>query len=117
MCQDPRHEPEDWADFLRRKRDNETQHQRDSRNDLTSAIYSSQPIGVDDDDVKPVITSASASASPSARDASSTISNITTFASCLACRLVPDGLVLMATNQRQWKPRGVPEPVTVKEMS
>ncbi len=40
MCQDPRHEPEDWANFLRRKRDNETQHHRASANELTSAIYS-----------------------------------------------------------------------------
>ncbi len=32
--------PEDWADFLRRKRDEETWNHRAGRDELTSAIYS-----------------------------------------------------------------------------
>ncbi|KAK0221168.1 hypothetical protein EDD85DRAFT_796564 [Armillaria nabsnona] len=40
MCQDPRHEPEDWADFLHKKRDNEARHHRAGHDELTSAIYS-----------------------------------------------------------------------------
>ncbi|PBK62450.1 hypothetical protein ARMSODRAFT_605594 [Armillaria solidipes] len=40
MHQDPHREPENWADFLRSKRDNETRHHRASRDELTNAIYS-----------------------------------------------------------------------------
>ncbi|KAK0475989.1 hypothetical protein EDD18DRAFT_1115656 [Armillaria luteobubalina] len=39
MRQDRRHEPEDWVDFQRRKRDNEAQHHRDERDELTNTIY------------------------------------------------------------------------------
>ncbi|SJL13956.1 uncharacterized protein ARMOST_17408 [Armillaria ostoyae] len=36
MRQDPRHEPKDWADFLRSKRDDETQHHGASRDEPTN---------------------------------------------------------------------------------
>ncbi len=43
MRQDPHHEPEDWADFLHRKRDNEARHHRASRDEPTNDIYDNMP--------------------------------------------------------------------------
>ncbi|SJL13986.1 uncharacterized protein ARMOST_17438 [Armillaria ostoyae] len=39
MRQDPHREPEDWADFLRSKRDNEVQHHRAGRDEPSDNIY------------------------------------------------------------------------------
>ncbi|KAK0221166.1 hypothetical protein EDD85DRAFT_1028387 [Armillaria nabsnona] len=41
--QDPHHEPEDWADFLHRKRDNEAQHHHASHDEPTNDIYDNMP--------------------------------------------------------------------------
>ncbi|SJL13959.1 uncharacterized protein ARMOST_17411 [Armillaria ostoyae] len=46
MRQDPHHEPEDWADFIRRKRDDEAQHHRASRDEPNNVIYDHMsPVG------------------------------------------------------------------------
>ncbi|PBK62477.1 hypothetical protein ARMSODRAFT_980741 [Armillaria solidipes] len=44
--QDPHHEPEDWVDFLRRKRDEEAQHHHASRDESANSIYvNMSPVG------------------------------------------------------------------------
>ncbi|KAK0221097.1 hypothetical protein EDD85DRAFT_983313 [Armillaria nabsnona] len=94
MRQDPHHKPKYWADsdFLHSKRDDETQHHHPSRDEPANSIYvnvTGRPIGVDDDDAKPTVSSASAP--PPAPAIPSGLPHAVSFISRLDC--IPNKLV------------------------
>ncbi|KAK0435559.1 hypothetical protein EV421DRAFT_2022507 [Armillaria borealis] len=106
---DPHTEPDDWEDFLRSKRDDRIQHHRASRDEPKNTIddntASISPSGVDDDDAKPVVPSASVT--PPAASIPISISDVAASDSYLACgipslvRSATDGLVLIAVYEQQ----------------
>ncbi|KAK0221141.1 hypothetical protein EDD85DRAFT_1028373 [Armillaria nabsnona] len=110
MQHDPYTEPDDWENFLRSKRDERTQHHHASHDEPTNHIYNNMPsvspLGVDDDDAKPVVPSALLSLSPSAAGIPNGISDVAASDSCLACRIpllvrsTTDGLALTAAYEQ-----------------
>ncbi|KAK0481135.1 hypothetical protein EDD18DRAFT_1468249 [Armillaria luteobubalina] len=82
MRQDPHHDPEDWADFQRRKRDDKAQHHRAGRDEPINSIYGNMP-SVGPSGSTTTTPSRSKVSIPSTPAVPCGLSDATSFISCL----------------------------------